>query len=799
TGATTAAIEVATAGDYSVLITNQDSQCTDEDSLEVIYITDTEIPTITCPADLMEVSADKGICQATQVDLGISTVSDNCTANEDLIITNDAPEIFEVGKTVVTWTVKDATGNLSSCEQIVIVKDNEAPVLEEMNDITVNNDPTICGAVVNFGVVGATDNCELDSVEITEGFESGSVFPVGETTVTYTVTDVNDNISTESFTVTVVDNETPEISCPSAIIVGTETGVSYATVDFENATATDNCSVSVEQTGGPVSGSQFEIGVTTITFTATDASGNTSECSFTITVEDNEDPTISCPADINQNVDAGVCGAVVNFETPSGLDNSGNVTVEQTAGLESGQVFPVGITTISFTAKDAAGNSITCSFKVTVADDEAPVIDDINNITTNTDAGICGAIVNFTVPNATDNCEVESVILTEGLEPGTVFPVGVTKVTYTATDNNGNIATSSFTVTVVDNDAPSIECPDSITVNVENGVTGMVVNYATVTTTDNCEGTTVELTSGIASGQEFPVGETVVTYTVTDASGNFTTCSFTVTVDVNDPAPAPTAPDVEVTQATCALPTGTILVTVIDGLTYSIDGENYQESGLFETLAPGTYQVTAMDSLGQISDTTEVTINEPVAATIETNTIDLCVDDSVYDLFDLLLGDYDDSGMFVDTNNTGALDDGFIDPSLLEVGTYQFTYQVEGNCPSSTLVTVSINNDCVVLACSTEDIRDSISKAVTPNGDRINDTFEVDPVNSCGFTYDVKIFNRWGAKVFEANDYQNDWDGYSDSSFTSSNQLPSGTYFYIVEFRNNDFQPIQGYIYLGTK
>jgi gliding motility-associated-like protein len=63
----------------------------------------------------------------------------------------------------------------------------------------------------------------------------------------------------------------------------------------------------------------------------------------------------------------------------------------------------------------------------------------------------------------------------------------------------------------------------------------------------------------------------------------------------------------------------------------------------------------------------------------------------------------------------------------------------------------------------------------------------------------VKIFNRWGSKVYEAINYQNDWDGYSTNSATSSNQLPSGTYYYVLEIRNSGFEPIQGYIYLGTK
>src|SRR5690606_35134783 len=105
-------------------------------------------------------------------------------------------------------------------------------------------------------------------------------------------------------------------------------------------------------TAGLPSGSEFPIGTTTNTYVVTDAAGNTATCSFTITVTDEEVPTISCPANINMNVDAGICGAVVQFEMPEANDNSGNVTVTQTAGPASGEVFPVGTTTVSFTATD---------------------------------------------------------------------------------------------------------------------------------------------------------------------------------------------------------------------------------------------------------------------------------------------------------------------------------------------------------------------------------------------------------------------------------------------------------------
>ncbi len=137
----------------------------------------------------------------------------------------------------------------------------------------------------------------------------------------------------------------------------------------------------------------------------TDAAGNTAICSFDVVITDTEAPTISCPADIDVNVDAGICGAVVEFDTPEGFDNSGDVTVTQIAGPASGETFPVGTTTVTFKVTDTAGNSVDCSFDVTVNDNEAPEITSVADIEKFVDAGACSAVVTYELPTATDNCD----------------------------------------------------------------------------------------------------------------------------------------------------------------------------------------------------------------------------------------------------------------------------------------------------------------------------------------------------------------------------------------------------------
>jgi gliding motility-associated-like protein len=103
------------------------------------------------------------------------------------------------------------------------------------------------------------------------------------------------------------------------------------------------------------------------------------------------------------------------------------------------------------------------------------------------------------------------------------------------------------------------------------------------------------------------------------------------------------------------------------------------------------------------------------------------------------------------------------------------------------------------LACESPD-NITISKVVTVNNDAVNDTFEVSDVQSCGFSVDLKIFNRWGKIVYESSNYQNNWSGRNDSSGLTmgTSKLPTGTYYYLVNVVGSGFPLRTGYIYLGN-
>ena len=238
---------------------------------------------------------------------------------------------------------------------------------------------------------------------------------------------------------------------------------------MDRPTATDNCTAAgaLVWTKSHTPGSVFPVGLTTVTYTATDAALNVSAvCSFTVRVNDTEKPVISgCPSNIVQSNDAGLCSAVVTWTEPTATDNcTAAGALVWTKSHTPGSVFPVGLTTVTYTATDAALNvSAVCSFTVRVNDTEKPVISGCpSNIVQSNDAGLCSAVVTWTEPTATDNCTAAGALVwTKSHTPGSVFPVGLTTVTYTATDAALNVsAVCSFTVRVNDTEKPVISgCP----------------------------------------------------------------------------------------------------------------------------------------------------------------------------------------------------------------------------------------------------------------------------------------------------------------------------------------------------
>jgi len=499
-------------GTTTVVATARDAVGNTSTCSFTVTVNDLEKPVIASVANIA-VNTTPGACTGTAS--FSTTATDNCSG-VTISYSPASGSAFPMGTTTVTATATDSSNNTASTQFTVTVTDIEKPVIASVADLTVNTTPGVCTAPATFATT-AQDNCSV--VTIAYSIASGSTFAKGATAVTATATDASGNFASTTFTVTVVDAEKPVIASVANIAVNTAPGVCTAPVSFAT-TATDNCP-DVTITYSPASGSAFPKGDTTVTATATDASGNAASTTFTVTVSDKENPVIASVTNVTVNTTPGACTAPASFATTA-TDNCPGVTIVYSPA--SGSTFAKGTTTVTATATDAVGNTASTSFTVTVLDKENPVIASVANITVNTTPGACTAPVSY-FTNATDNCPGVTIIYSPA--SGSIFAKGATTVTATAADASGNTASTSFTVTVLDKENPVIASVANITVNTTLGACTAQVSYGT-TATDNCPGTMIAYSP--ASGSVFAKGTTTVTATATDASGNPAVTTFTVTV-----------------------------------------------------------------------------------------------------------------------------------------------------------------------------------------------------------------------------------------------------------------------------
>lgn len=439
-------------------------------------------------------------------------------------------EPLPAGSTTVTCTAMDASGNISMpIDYTVNVNDITHPV------VTVTGaDPQIIEAGDPYVELGATatDNVGVVGGIVTDASTLDTGVP-GDYFVTYTASD-GINSTTAIRTVSIVDSVDPEFTSVLADMTEPATSVSGAIVTFATPTVTDNASAAPEVSCTPASGSTFAIGTTTVTCTATDASGNSASASFDVMIEDTIPPDITnLSLDITiEALESG--GAMVSYSLPDATDNA-SATVTIDCQPPSGSVFPVGMTTVTCTATDENDNSAMASFLVTVQDTVGPIVIPIGANPMTLEVGLP-----YNEPGATasDDVGVIGGISTSGTV-NNVIP-GSYSITYTAVDAASNMGSATRIVNVVDTTGPALTgIPADFTVEAATAA-GNVVTYTSPTATDASDGGAT-VTCSPSSGSTFPLGLTTVTCTATDGSGNSSQASFVVEVE-DSTAPVVTVP-----------------------------------------------------------------------------------------------------------------------------------------------------------------------------------------------------------------------------------------------------------------
>jgi gliding motility-associated-like protein len=321
------------------------------------------------------------------------------------------------------------------------------------------------------------------------------------------------------------DNEKPVISnCPSDIQSYANSASCSKIINWSPPSASDNCHVDTFYSNFHP-GDTFSTGKHTVIYTAIDDANESTTCSFTITVKDSVKPVISCLSDISIQSRADVCGDTVDFIPPVGSDNCAGAHTALVTGLTPGSFFPVGKTTELYVVTDASNNKDSCSFDVIVTDTFKPKIFCPSDTLIACDSGICEATFNYDLPIVEENCSGYSLNLIAGFNSGEKFPLGKTEIVYEVIDPSSNKASCSFEVTVIDQEAPEITCPDSIE------SCNQLVNYDLPLYTDNCNlGNLIQL-KGLPPGGSFEIGSTFNVFQIEDMAGNSAICSFEVKVN----------------------------------------------------------------------------------------------------------------------------------------------------------------------------------------------------------------------------------------------------------------------------
>ncbi|BFM41424.1 hypothetical protein CFS9_00650 [Flavobacterium sp. CFS9] len=840
-GAFVASQGCANAGTYTNTWTVKDDCGNTSDTFtQVITIQDTSKPTwstqIASLNKTLECSDTAGLTAAQAL---FPTATDACDTDVSNIVKVSGAFVASqgcanAGTYTNIWTVKDDCGNTSDTfTQVITIQDTSKPTWS--TQIASLNKTLECSDTAGLTAAQAlfptaTDACDTDVsniVKVSGAFvASEGCSNAGTYTNTWTVKDDCGNTS-DTFTqvITIQDTSKPTWSTQIASLNKTlecsdTAGLTTAQALFP--TATDACDTDVSNIV-KVSGSFVasegcsNAGTYTNTWTVKDDCGNTSD-TFTqvITIQDTSKPTWSTQiASLDKTLEcsdtAGLTAAQALFPTATDAcdTNVSNIVKVSGSFVASEGCSNAGTYTNTWTVKDDCGNtSDTFTQVITIQDTSKPTFTGTlpADITVS-----CDAVPQPANMEASDNCSGNLPIVFSETKTNSENQCSTNYTLtrkWTTSDCSGNTISYTQIITVKDTTPPTGTAP----VNVANLQTIADIpagNPSDITNAvDNCSSTVNITVSDADNGGSGCDGSPYIltrTYTLTDCAGNKTLLTQTFTVE-NKVSVSGVATNVNCSNGR----TGSILVTSSPGSTVIIKNEKNETVGN-TNLPAGTYTLIATSSVNKGNQSCTATATVTITATPNERTVvnsSACNDDStIINLLSLLPENTPTNGIWVDNNNTNSIQGNNFNPLGLAIGNYTFEYNIpDASCPRSIVLNMVINDDCKVLACGSIVVHNAFS----PNGDGINDVFTIDSIGdtTCYPENDVEIYNRWGVLVFETHNYNNQtnaFDGISRGRTTvkQSDGLPTGTYFYIINYKSLDGNNVlqnnkkDGYLYLS--
>ncbi|WP_073000760.1 HYR domain-containing protein [Mariniphaga anaerophila] len=533
---------VGGAGAYSVRVTDvrEGIPCSQE-TFDFDITFDYTGPTVQAPPDpLVIICNDPSAPQ--QIQDWLAQASAEYTDPAGNIVPADITHDFSgidmiCGEQVtVTFSAEDQCVNVNTAQSTITVADDVAPTWvttaadgnSECSSSNPDDDPGYQDWLANHGGATATDNCDDDLAwSDNSAMQAWSGDPANnQITITFTVTDDCGNTAETTAAYSIVDTQRPTITCPGDVEeIASLNQCSKTLAALTDPVMDDNCSVpeltyirlfpdqTTDNGSGTVTGLDFPVGVTEVIYIATDAAGLKDSCFFFVTIVDVTPPVI----DIDECVDLEETAApdncsktLVNFNDPSYTDTCWPIdsltlswrmegaTTGQGEGSIGGEVFNLGVTTVTFIVADPDGNKDSCEFDVTIIHNEVPertFTCPESPVVQNVDPGSCEATVTLSAPVIDDPCdEIESVwnnspYRTAPDNASGVYPIGTTTFNWYITDISGNIDSCAVEVIVNDNIDPVIgslpsltECPEFVV-----PVGSLLLNLDELLISDNCQ------------------------------------------------------------------------------------------------------------------------------------------------------------------------------------------------------------------------------------------------------------------------------------------------------------------------
>ncbi|MDO6371918.1 putative Ig domain-containing protein [Staphylococcus epidermidis] len=761
-------------GSYDITVTTTDENGNSETTTFTIDVEDTTKPTVESVADqTQEVNTEIEPIKIEATDNSGRAVTNKVDGLPDGVTFDEATNTIsgtpsEVGSYDITVTTTDESGNVTETIFTIDVEDTTKPTVESIagqtQEVNTEIEPIKIEAKDNSGqtvtnkVDGLPDGVTFDEATNTI---SGTPSEVGSYTVTVTTMDESGNATETTFTIDVEDTTKPTVESVADQTQEVNTEITPITIESEDNSdqAVTNKvdglpdGVTFDEATNTISGTPSEVGSYTVTVTTTDESGNATETTFTIDVEDTTKPTVKSVSDQTQEVNTEI--TPIKIEA---TDNSGQTVTNKVDGLPDGITFDEATNTISgtpsevgsyditVTTTDESGNATETTFTINVEDTTKPTVEDIADQTQEVNTEIEPIKI-----EATDNGGQAVTNKVDGLPDGVTFDeatntisgtpseVGSYDIIVTTTDENGNSETTTFTIDVEDTTKPTVEDIADQTQEINTEIEPIKIEardnsgQAVTNKVDGLpDGVTFDEATNTISGTPSEVGSYTVTVTTTDESGNATETTFTI--DVEDTT-KPTVEDIanqtqevnteiEPIKIEATDNSGQAVTNKVDGLP---DGVTFDEATNTISGTPsevGSYDitVTTTDKNGNsetttftidVEDTTKPTVESVADQTQEVNT----------EITPITIESEDNSGQTV-TNKVDGLPDGVtfdeatntISGTPSKVGSYDITVTTtdENGNSETTTFTIDVEDTTKPTVESVADQTQEVNTEINP-------------------------------------------------------------------------------------